>query len=158
MKISPKISLLPGLSFMLSRLYVKNMWKKKIWVWVNQTTYSDSSRCLYLATQHWFTPWRPLWWVIMGFQWIVHWWVLGHMIPLRLVPSISAYSCQCTHLYAGTDGWKKWEEEESSGRCRRGKKAPPRFELGLLDSKSNVVTTRLWGQTWYLLYCNYIYL
>ncbi len=33
--------------------------------------------------------------------------------------------------------------------AEKKKKAPPRFELGLLDSKSNVVTTRLWGQACY---------
>lgn len=27
-----------------------------------------------------------------------------------------------------------------------GVEAPPRFELGFLDSKSKVVTTGLWGQ------------
>jgi hypothetical protein len=37
-------------------------------------------------------------------------------------------------------------EDDSSALLNHNKKAPPRFEIGLLDSKFNVVTTRLRGQ------------
>jgi len=37
----------------------------------------------YMSIQHW---WKPTCGnqLLMGFQWIVHWWVLGHIIPFCL--------------------------------------------------------------------------
>ncbi len=53
---------------------------------------------------------------------------------------------------------KKSKRKKSLQAGAGRKKAPPRFELGLLDSKSNVVTTRLWGQMCFKLECNFIYI